>query len=89
MNNADRAKEKWNKQKSMGKKKFILIYGVLLWGVCISVIYSTLTIFFSINPISYNIYGIFYRFLAYAIIFGINGVLFSLGLWHINVKKFD
>lgn len=89
MSNIDRAKERWNKEKSMGKKRFILVYGVLLWGVCISIIYGTLTIFFNPNPINYNILGIFLRFIAYSIIFGLCGTLFSMGLWHINLKKFN
>jgi len=89
LSNIARAKERWNKQKSMGKKRFILVYGVLLWGVCISIIYGTITIFFNPNPINYNILGILFRYIAYSIIFGLGGILFSIGLWHINLNKFD
>jgi len=89
LSNVDRAKEKWNKQKSMGKQKFILVYGVLLWGVSTSIIYGTLTIFFSSNPINHNILGILFRLIAYALIFGLGGILYGIVLWHTNVKKFD
>jgi len=48
LNNMDNEREKWRKQKCMGKKKFILIYGGLLWGGG-SIVYSILTIFFNPN----------------------------------------
>ena len=82
-------KEKWNKQKSKGKLKFILIYGVLLWGVCISIVYSIVTIFLITNYTSYSILGIVFRFIAYVVIWGLCGILFAIGLWNSKVKKFD
>ena len=88
MNNINSEKEKWNKQKSMGKKKFILVYGVLLW-VCGSILYGILTIFFNPNPINYNILGVIFRFITYAIIFGLCGIVYGVILWTQKVRKFD
>jgi len=51
----DNEREKWKKQKFMGKKKFILIYGGLPWGGG-SIVYSILTIFFNPNPRKFDIY---------------------------------
>jgi hypothetical protein len=82
-------KEKWNKQKSKGKLMFILTYGVLLWGVIISTTYSIVTIFLISNYTSYSILGIVFRFIAYALIWGFCGILFTNGLWNSNIKKFD
>jgi len=88
LNNIDRKKEKWKKQKSMGKKKFILIYGVLLWGGW-SIVYSILTIFFNPNPRNYNITGILSRVILYAIIWGLNGIIAGYIQWNAKIKKFD
>ncbi|MBC8062749.1 MAG: hypothetical protein H7Y18_19125 [Clostridiaceae bacterium] len=85
MNNIE--KEKWDKQKTMGKKKFKLVYGV--WGVCISIIYGILTIFFNPNSINYNILGILFRFIIFAIIFGLSGILMGVMDWNAKAKKFD
>ena len=72
----------------MGKRKFILIYGVLPWGGG-SIIYSVLTIFLIPNPRNYDITGIILRFILYAIIFGLCGILGGYINWHSKVRAFD
>lgn len=89
MRHINTQKEKWNKQKSMGKTKFVIFYGILLWGFSGSLVYGTLTIFFSANPVNYNIAGIVARFVAYAIIFGVAGVIVTIRQWDTKVRKFD
>lgn len=89
LNNTDREKKKWNSQKLIGKKRFVLIYGVLLWGVCGSLIYGILTIFFNPNSRNYNISGIVARFVSYAIIFGLVGIVVSMAQWNFKSKKYD
>ena len=88
LNNKDSEREKWKKQKVMGKKKFILIYGGLPWGGA-SIVYSILTIFFNPNLRDYNITGIISRFILYAIIFGLGGALVGYTQWNAKVRKFD
>lgn len=89
MSDVDKEQEKWNNQKRMGKKKFILIYGVLLWGICGSLMYSILTIFF--NPIleKYSFTQILIRFITYAVIFGLVGIVASVVQWNLKTKKFN
>ncbi|KPU44797.1 hypothetical protein OXPF_18830 [Oxobacter pfennigii] len=89
MNNTDREKKKCNNQKLIGKKRFILIYGVLLWGVYGSLIFGILTIFFNPNPKNYNIASIVARFVSYAIIFGLGGIVVSMVQWNFKSKKYD
>lgn len=85
LNEMNSDKEKWQKQKSLGKKKYILINGALLW-ISGSIVYSILTIFFNPNPRDYNITGIFARFISYAIIFGLCGIVTASRLWNAKIK---
>lgn len=88
LNKIDNEKEKWKKQKLMGKRKFILIHAVLLWGGG-SIVYSILTIFLNPNPRNYDITGILSRFIFNAIIFGLCGILGGYINWNSKVRKFD
>ncbi|MGE5627928.1 MAG: hypothetical protein ACM3X7_07395 [Solirubrobacterales bacterium] len=88
MSNTDRAKEQWNKQKSMGRRKFILVHGGLLWGGCVGLTYGTLTMFFNPNPIDYNVPGIIFRYVFYVIISVITGIFISNIIWNNNAKRF-
>ena len=83
----DNEREKWKKQKLIGKRKFILIHGVLLCGG--SIVYSILTIFFNPNPRNYDITAILSRFIFNAIIFGLCGILGGYINWNSKVRKFD
>jgi uncharacterized phage infection (PIP) family protein YhgE len=87
LNNIDNEREKWKKQKLMGKRKLILIHGVLL--CCGSIVYSVLIIFFNPNPRNYDVTGIFSRFIFNSIIFGLCGILGGYINWNSKVRKFD
>ena len=89
MRHIDKQKAKWNKQKAIGKTKFVILYGILLWGLSGSLVYGTLTIFVSANPVKYTLFGIVARFIIYAIIFGIAGVIVTIRQWDTKVRKFD
>ena len=89
LNNIDSEKEKWKKQKSMGKLKFILIYGVLLWGGSFTIVYSVFTLFFNPIPRNYNVSDILSRFIMYAIIWGLCGIFVGNTQWNKKVRQFD
>ena len=89
MGHLDRQREKWNKEKVIGKTKFVIIYGVLLWGFSGSLVYGTLTMFFRANPVNYNLEGIIARFIVYGIVFGLAGTGVTSRQWDTKVKKFD
>jgi len=89
MGHLDRQREKWNKQKAIGKTKFVLLYGILLWGLVGSLVYGTLTIFFRANPVNYTLAGIVVRFIFYGIIFGLAGTVVTIRQWDTKVKRFD
>ena len=82
-------KEKWNKQKLMEKKKFVLIYGVLQWGMITFIISSKLNVFFDSSLINHNSTNMFFRIIIGAIIFGLVGILFGSALWNSRIRKFD
>lgn len=84
----NKARESWMKQKKLGRRKYVLIYGV---GVCLffSILYSVLTIFFNPNPSSYTLEGIIARFIVFAIIFGLAGVVYGNYNWNYKSKYFE
>ncbi|MBU3072659.1 hypothetical protein [Clostridium estertheticum] len=84
MNNIEKEKEIWSKQKTMGKKKFVLIYGVLIFGGISSLVYFILTKLF----IS-NLSNIIVNIITYTIIMILIGVFLSNKIWNANVKKFE
>lgn len=88
MSNTSKEKEKWIKQKSIGKTKYILIYGILLWGISYSAIYGTLTMFFNPNPVNYDINQIITRYIAYGLMGGLGGIMIGNLQWNMKVKKF-
>ena len=88
MNDIDNEREKWKKQKLMWKRKFILIYGILMLGGG-SILYSILTIFLNLNPRNYDITGILSRFILYAIIFGLCGITSGYTKWNSIIRRFD
>lgn len=85
----EKQKQKWEKQKLKGKTKFILFYGVFLYGLTASIIYSIVTILFGNNLGGLSIPVIVIRFLIYLILFGISGILFGYGMWQSKIRKFD
>lgn len=85
----DKAKQRWEKQKLLGKTKFILFYGVFLYGITASIIYTIITILFERNSVGLSIPVMVIRFLIYLIIFGISGILFGYGIWQSKIKKFN
>ena len=89
MRHIDKQKENWNKQKDIGKTRFVILYGILLWGLSGSLVYGTLTIFLRANPLNYTLVGIVVRFLIYAIICGLAGVIVTIRQWDTKVKRFD
>jgi len=85
----NKEKEKWKTQKAMGKSKYILIHGILLWGIYFSIIYGTLTMFVNPNKVNYDSSQIITRFIAYAIISGLVGIIISNLQWNTNTKRFE
>jgi len=66
------------------KSKFILIHGVLFRGIPYSILYSILTIFFNPNTVNYNSSQIITRFIAYAILGGLGGIIIGNVKWNIK-----
>jgi hypothetical protein len=85
LNNIDREKEKWSRQKSMGGKKFVLIYGVLSFGGISSVVYCILTILLNSNSTK----GIPVNVITFSIITGLGGIFVGVRLWNANARKFE
>jgi len=75
----------WIKQKSLGRRKYVLIYGVGLY-MCASLVYSILTIFFNPRFQSYTLEGIIARFIVYAMMFGLGWLIYGNINWHYKSK---
>lgn len=88
LKNINKEKEKWNKQKNSGRKKFILIHGVLFGGVLYAVLYSIFTMFLHPKAPDYTTTQIITRFIAYAMMGGLAGVVIGSLQWNAKVKKF-
>ncbi|AQT67166.1 hypothetical protein STSP2_00309 [Anaerohalosphaera lusitana] len=66
-------KKRWAKMRKMGKRKFVLVYGVLFWGLLGGLIYSLDWKTFTFDSVGDVVRGV--------IIFTICGALFGLLLW--------
>lgn len=88
MNNLEIQKEKWNKDKQKGKKKYILIHGVLKL-IVISIFFATFNIFVYDTSLLNSNRDIIVTFSLYAIVYSLIGILYGNRMWNINSKKFD
>ncbi|MFC0215375.1 hypothetical protein ACFFK0_23550 [Paenibacillus chartarius] len=45
----DSKRSKWEKMKAMGRNRYVLVYGLLLWGVVLTIVTSVLQVLLSMN----------------------------------------
>ena len=74
--------EKWARIREKGKQRFVLVYGVLGWGVSTGLLWSLLMAF--IEP-SENVWG---KLAIAMIIFPIAGIAFGHLTWNKSEKGF-
>jgi hypothetical protein len=76
--------EKWEKLRAKGKWNFILIYGVLLWGV------STAVLFSFILPLATGDKGSFLHVFALSIVlFPVGGIAWGYFMWIFSEKAYE
>lgn len=74
--------KKWEKTRKLGKVKFVLLYGALIWGVATPILKNIFTYYIFNTPISSISITID------LIIFPIIGILWGVIIWNITEKKY-
>ena len=86
MSKIDKQKERWNRIKSKGKKRYLLNF--LLIYMAISLLFPTLTVF-GHNKVTYSLEEILKLYLMYLISWSLMGVLFGNITWKNNNNKYE
>jgi hypothetical protein len=74
--------QQWEKQRQLGKGKFILVHGVLGWGCLTAVLVSMLS--WVTNSYSLSIDAVIRNFITYPA----GGVIFGWWLWNHRESKY-
>jgi hypothetical protein len=75
--------KKWEKTRKLGIVKFILIYGVLLWGVPVGIIWTI------IMEIIFLGNAWFSTLIIALIVFPISGIAFGSIMWHYAENNYN
>ncbi len=73
--------EKIEKQRSIGKARYILLHGVLGWGISVAVIVILINLFIFKKQIATT--GTFFKFIIYP---GL-GIIFGEVMWELSGRK--
>jgi len=74
--------EKWEKTRTIGFLKFIIIYGALSWGILSGLFYFLITrIFQPSTPVVKNL-------IVSLILFPVAGLLWGMTMWYIGEKRY-
>jgi len=77
---SDRHIAQWQKTRKLGRRRFIIRYGVLRWGLCTALLWSTLMYF-------WNEPGQFWVTLGIGVaLFPIGGYGWAAAMWRINER---
>ncbi len=80
--------ENWQANRDLGKRKFVIRFGVFSWGIGTFVIYWILMMI--LNAVTKaNAQFTIYQFLMTLAFFMIFGVIYGIILWHRNEKIFN
>jgi Na+-driven multidrug efflux pump len=73
--------EKWERVRAAGRARFVLVYGVVGWGVTVAVLYSLVSYFLLDQS--------FWRALIISLVlFPIGGYWLGKQWWDVNEKKY-
>ncbi|MEE9328784.1 MAG: hypothetical protein V3V30_01495 [Parvularculaceae bacterium] len=79
---------KWGKIREQGWLKFVLLYGVLLWGMLSGLLYALITSFVLPKIFGGSFGASFSIMLPVSLgLFGIGGVFWGMALWAINQAR--
>ncbi len=74
--------DRWEKTRTIGKLRFILVYGVVIWGLITAALYSVITYFWQHPEPWYSV------FITSFIVFPVMGIVWGLLVWHFSEKKY-
>jgi hypothetical protein len=82
-----RNEAKWTKMKALGREKYVLFYGVLLWGVTLTVVTSAIQ--YILTKSAPDADALTWKYvIARFIVFGIIGFFAATGRWLSRQRKF-
>ncbi|PZE21170.1 hypothetical protein CBW46_010080 [Paenibacillus xerothermodurans] len=73
---------KWRKTRTMGKAKYVMYYGVLLWGVLLTAIFTGLEL------LTQSVYNVSWMYIRLAV-FGSVGFFIANFRWESREKRFQ
>jgi len=71
----------WSETRKLGKRRFVLLFGVLFWGGLMALIFPLLQYFLFEKPITGT------RYIISVIVFPISGYFISNFIWRNNEKS--
>ena len=74
--------EKWSKTRRIGRNRFILIYGVLIWGITVAIFWSVIMNYlmgWSFIPL----------LLGALVVFPVGGYFFGSAVWNQGESRFE
>ena len=82
--------KRWEKTRAMGMVPFIIVYGVLGWGLCTGILFAVMTEFSAhgIDGILKFSAGFMNRLLGAIVIFPLGGVLFGYVGWKLAERNY-
>lgn len=83
----DKQKERWNRLKSKGKKRYVLKF--LFFYVVFALILTTLNMFVLNRPVIIYIPYVFSIYIMSIVIFSLLGIWVGKRAWNANIKKFE
>jgi ABC-type multidrug transport system permease subunit len=80
-------REKWEKVRARGKKRFVFFNGIIGWGLPTAFLYTSAMTYMDQGALEFN--DAFYRLLLIAIVlFPIGGVVFGLWVWNWSERAY-
>lgn len=86
----ERERRRWERMRRHGKLGFVLLWGVLAWGLPVGAAWPILMEFWNtgFNPQAWNMGRFAHTATGALLLFPVVGVPYGLILWHLNERRF-
>jgi len=78
---------KWERIRARGKMRYVIIHGVISWGIPAAILTSVITTLWETKTLKFNSEFVS-DLLISLVVFPIFGIVFGLWTWHIFDSKF-
>lgn len=83
--NMDRTMKRWERIRKKGKARFIVLYGVIFWGLLMTTCNMVVRVLFNRDPF----FWIFLQGLFYIVAFSLAGIPFGFIMWNSSEKMYN